>query len=397
MKPFRLLTENDVRGMTDIRLDFCQKRGITLQAHISDIHFGVMDAETEYNILKEQFIDRIKDIPLDIISIDGDLFNKLDMSNTDAVLYASLFVADIVNICKINRQNGINTVFVLLMGTKNHDAGQLRLFYHYLNDPDIDIRIVENIQFEYINGMKILCIPELYGISEEIYHQFFWESGQYDMCFMHGTIEGAVYGDNAGESMVFKPTDFGNCLGPVIAGHVHPGGCFHSFMYYNGSPIRWSFGEEGPKGFQMVLYDLDTRYYYVHLEQIASFRYDTISIDQLLTSDPKDVIDYINALKDKENIDYLRLKCRVNADNQDSIKIIQEYYRTNKTIKFKLEKMLGPDEKSLDEQTSEMYERYKYIYDKSMSPYDILARFIQDNEPDIIISGEDIKQLILDI
>lgn len=397
MKPFRLLTENDVRGMTDIRLDFCQKRGITLQAHISDIHFGVMDAETEYNILKEQFIDRIKDIPLDIISIDGDLFNKLDMSNTDAVLYASLFVADIVNICKINRQNGINTVFVLLMGTKNHDAGQLRLFYHYLNDPDIDIRIVENIQFEYINGMKILCIPELYGISEEIYHQFFWESGQYDMCFMHGTIEGAVYGDNAGESMVFKPSDFGNCLGPVIAGHVHPGGCFHSFMYYNGSPIRWSFGEEGPKGFQMVLYDLDTRYYYVHLEQIASFRYDTISIDQLLTSDPKDVIDYINALKDKENIDYLRLKCRVNADNQDSIKIIQEYYRTNKTIKFKLEKMLGPDEKSLDEQTSEMYERYKYIYDKSMSPYDILARFIQDNEPDIIISGEDIKQLILDI
>ena len=245
--------------------------------------------------------------------------------------------------------------------------------------------------------MKILCIPELYGISEEIYHQFFWESGQYDMCFMHGTIEGSVYGDNAGESMVFKPSDFGNCLGPVIAGHVHPGGCFHSFMYYNGSPIRWSFGEEGPKGFQMVLYDLDTRYYYVHLEQIASFRYDTISIDQLLTSDPKDVIDYINALKDKENIDYLRLKCRVNPDNQDSIKIIQEYYRTNKTIKFKLEKMLGPDEKSLDEQTSEMYERYKYIYDKSMSPYDILARFIQDNEPDIIISGEDIKQLILDI
>lgn len=395
MKPFRLLTENDVRGMTDIRLEYCQKRGISLQAHISDIHFGVMDAETEYNILKEQFINRIKDIPLDIISIDGDLFNKLDMSNTDAVLYASLFVADIVNICKANRQKGINTVFVLLMGTKNHDAGQLRLFYHYLEDPDIDIRIVENIQFEYINGMKILCIPELYGISKEIYHQFFWESGQYDMCFMHGTIEGAVYGDNAGESMVFRPGDFGNCLGPVIAGHVHPGGCYHTFMYYNGSPVRWSFGEESPKGFQMVLYDLDTRYYYVHLEQILSFRYDTISIDDILISDPKDVIDYINTLKAKENIDYLRLKCRVTDENQDMLKIIQEYYRTNKTIKFKLEKLLNPGEKSFDQQTTEMYEKYSYIYDKSMDAYDILARFIHDNEPDVIISGEDIKQLVL--
>ena len=44
---------------------------------------------------------------------------------------------------------------------------------------------------------------------------------------------------------------------------------------------------------------------------------------------------------------------------------------------------------------TEMYEKYSYIYDKSMDAYDILARFIHDNEPDVIISGEDIKQLVL--
>lgn len=396
MKPFRFITDEEIHSYDTLKAKYPYRRGTSIQCHISDIHFGVMDAQTEYNILKEQYINRIKDIPLDIISIDGDLFNKLDMSNTDSCLYASLLVADIVSICKNNRRNGIPTVFVMLAGTKNHDAGQLRLFYHYLNDPELDIRIVEQIQFEYINGMKILCIPELYGVPEEVYTQFLYGSGPYDMCFMHGTVQGAVYGNNAGESRLFKENDFGLCYGPVIAGHVHPGGCFNSFMYYNGSPIRWSFGEEGPKGFQIVLYDMDTRKYYVYLEQIVSFRYDTISIDDIICTDPKKVIEYIDNLKAKENIDYIRLKCKQTPDNDSNLKILQEYYRTNRTVKFKLDKVMSADEKTIAEKNQDLYNKYSYVFDKSMSAYDILARFIMDNEDGIFISGEDIKKLVLE-
>lgn len=396
MKPFRFINDKDITSYDVLMQKYPYKRGTSLQCHISDIHFGVMDAQLEYKILKEQYIDRIKDLPLDIISIDGDLFNKLDMSNTDSCLYASLLVADIVSICKNNRKMGIPTVFIILAGTKNHDAGQLRLFYHYLNDPDLDIRIVEQIQFEYVNGMKILCIPELYGIAENIYQQFLYGMGPYDMCFMHGTVQGAVYGDNAGESRLFRPEDFGFCMGPVIAGHVHPGGCFNSFMYYNGSPIRWSFGEEGPKGFQIVLYDMDTRKYYIYLEQIASFRYDTITIDELLCTDPKKVIEYIDNLKAKENIDYIRLKCKLTPDLEPNMKIIQEYYRTNKTVKFKIDKVMTDEEKSIAEKNTDLYNKYSYVFDKSMSAYDILARYIMDNEDGIFITGEDIKKLVLD-
>ena len=39
---------------------------------------------------------------------------------------------------------------VLIHGTYQHDADQLKLFYHYLEDPTIDMRIVTNIQMEYI-------------------------------------------------------------------------------------------------------------------------------------------------------------------------------------------------------------------------------------------------------
>lgn len=396
MKPIRFIDDETIQDYDTLVKKYPYKRGTSLQCHISDIHFGVMDAQLEYKILKEQYIDRIKDLPLDIISIDGDLFNKLDMSNTDSCLYASLLVADIVSICKNNRKMGIPTVFIILAGTKNHDAGQLRLFYHYLNDPDLDIRIIEQIQFEYVNGMKILCIPELYGIAENIYQQFLYGMGPYDMCFMHGTVQGAVYGDNAGESRLFRPEDFGLCMGPVIAGHVHPGGCFNSFMYYNGSPIRWSFGEEGPKGFQIVLYDMDTRKYYIYLEQIASFRYDTITIDELLCTDPKKVIEYIDNLKAKENIDYIRLKCKLTPDLEPNMKIIQEYYRTNKTVKFKIDKVMTDEEKSIAEKNTDLYNKYSYVFDKSMSAYDILARYIMDNEDGIFITGEDIKKLVLD-
>ena len=122
MKPFRVgLNKDDYY----YDLSYATRRGITLQAHISDIHFGVMNPKVEFDILKEQFINKIKGIPLDCISIDGDLFDRLFTSNTDAILYANLFFRELYNICKYNKQLGIHTVLVLLLGTRNHDTEQI--------------------------------------------------------------------------------------------------------------------------------------------------------------------------------------------------------------------------------------------------------------------------------
>ena len=257
MRPFHYTT-----SLSNINLEYTTKRGISMQAHISDLHFGKIDPKVEFNILKEQFIDRIKDLPLDCISIDGDFFDRLFMSNTDTTLYANLFFKELYNVCKNNAKRGIHTVLILILGTKNHDADQLRLFYPYLKDKEVDLRIVETIQFQYINGCRVLCIPELYNVTDDEYSKVLYESGAYDMVFMHGSIEGAIYDNKMGESKIFSPSDFSCCMGPVVAGHVHTGPAVHGFCYYNGSPIRWNFGEEETKGFQLVLYDMDTRYYY---------------------------------------------------------------------------------------------------------------------------------------
>lgn len=392
MRPFHYTT-----SLSNINLEYTTKRGISMQAHISDLHFGKIDPKVEFNILKEQFIDRIKDLPLDCISIDGDFFDRLFMSNTDTTLYANLFFKELYNVCKNNAKRGIHTVLILILGTKNHDADQLRLFYPYLEDKEVDLRIVETIQFQYINGCRVLCIPELYNVTDDEYSKVLYESGAYDMVFMHGSIEGAIYDNKMGESKIFNPSDFSCCMGPVVAGHVHTGPAVHGFCYYNGSPIRWNFGEEETKGFQLVLYDMDTRYYYIHKEPVHSFRYDTISIDDIIMTDPQKVISYINDLREKEGIDYIRLKCVSNYDTQDALNIIKEYYRTDKTVKFKFDKEMSPDEKSFDQQTVEMYDKYSYLFDKSMSTYEIFARFINDNQSDIIVTADDIINALKEI
>ena len=372
-------------------------RGISLQVHISDIHFGIIDPKVEYDILHEQFISKIKDLPLDCISIDGDLFDRLYTANTDATLYANLFFRDLYDICVSNRKNNINTVLVLLMGTRNHDSDQLRLFYPYLNDPNIDLRIVEKIQFEYINGCRVLCIPELYNVSEDEYTKYLYQSGLYDMIFMHGSIEGAVYDNKMQESKMFTPDDFGFCMGPVIAGHIHTGPSLHGYCFYNGSPIRWNFGEEETKGFQIVLYDMNTKYYYIHKEPIYSFKYDTISIDDIIMSDPKDIIKYINDLREKDNIDHIRLKCVSTMDTQDNINILKEYYRTDKTVKWKIIKEQDLEKESFDKKTKELYDHYSYFFNKSMSPYEILARFVNESQSDIIVSADQIINALREI
>lgn len=390
IKPFTIGTTED-QNKQFYDLSRKTKRGVSLQAHIADIHFGVMDPKTEYDILCEQFVNVIQQLRLDVISIDGDIFYRLMTGNSDAILYANLLVKQLVDKCIRD-----NTTLVIIAGTKQHDAGQLKIFYPYMNDSNLDIRIVENIRFEYIKGLRILCIPELYGVPEDVYQSYLFGSGLYDMCFMHGTIHGAVYGDNVGQGRLFRIEDFCNCMGPIISGHVHTGGCFDKYFYYTGSPIRWSFGEEGEKGFLLVLYDMDSKYHYTYLQPIKSFRYDTIDIDDIIMSDPKDIIEYINGLKN-QGINYIRLKCTSMADTDNNIKVIKDYYKTDQTIKFKIEKMKGFEKQKLTEETEALYDKYSYIFDKSMSPYEILARYISDNSTDIIVSAKQIEDLVKDI
>lgn len=363
-------------------------RGTLIEAHIADLHFGAFDPKLQFEILKEQVLSKLMMIyKLDVIVIDGDIFDHKVMSNSDAAMYACLFVDQLVNIARSK-----NSTLVILHGTYSHDYDQLKLFYHYMEDKTVDVRIVTSIKFEYIKGAKILCIPELYGIDESIYRKMFFESGWYDEAFVHGTFKGAVYGDNVGNGRLLTPQDFIYCKGVAIAGHVHKSGCFNSFFYYCGCPYRWKFGEEEEKGFLLLAHDLDSQIHHVHFEPIISFRYDTIYLDTLVSEDPKNIIDYINRLKSEQGIDFIKVRFRVPVPGYNQT-IINNYYRNNQNTFVEFMDVKEAEEYKKEEKLKQN-SQYNYLMDNSISDFERFVRYVNESEGYEFITVQKLSELL---
>jgi len=376
-------------------------RPILREIHTADIHFGVngIDPKLQYDILEEQFYSKLDNMEFDIISINGDLFDHKGMTNSSMTTYAAMSVSRIVNICK--KKNNRPT-FVILDGTDSHDAGQLSLFYHYLKDPDIDIRIVRKLQFEYIKGAKILCIPEMYNMGEEYYNHFLKHSGLYDGVFMHGMIKGAVHqqgsdGLNTYKAPTFSIQDFNNCLGPIISGHVHIPGCFNKYMYYSGSPLRFRHGEEEEKGFLILLHNLNDQSHYVHFEPIKSFVYKTIYLDDIINQELKLISDFILDMKNK---DIYNLRIKFNKPLSDielnNLGLLKSYFRNRGDINFDYSSKEKLEEQKMMEELNNKHSKYDFIFDDKLTPEQIFIMYVNTNEESEFITLEEFQNILDD-
>ena len=76
-------------------------RGSLIEIHLADLHFGAFDPAKQYAILMDQVYTKIEALPkVDIISIDGDIFDHKVMSNSDTALYATKFIDQLVHLSK---------------------------------------------------------------------------------------------------------------------------------------------------------------------------------------------------------------------------------------------------------------------------------------------------------
>lgn len=359
---------------------------------IADIHFGCNESpEYMYNQLKIQFIDRLYKIDFDIVSICGDLFDSKFMSNNVAITYALLFIDELVKLCSYK-----NATLILLAGTLSHDANQLSLFYHYMNNPSVDVRIIEKIQFENIKGLRVLCIPELYGISEEEYNNILYYSKGYDICFLHGTYKNSYKGSeiatlNSNHAPVFGINHFDNCAGVILMGHYHIPSVYDGYAYYNGSAFRFRFGEEEEKGFLITLYNKYTRQHYTELIPIKSHTYSTININHLLNEDPKKIIDWIKSEKQNRNIDFIRVQFNNAGQNMD---IVRNYFRTSPNIKLHELDRKDKQMQQIDQEILEKNQEYSYILDTSINDYDKFVMYMNQNEGYDFITSEELINLL---
>lgn len=366
-----------------------QNRGQLISVHIADLHFAAFNPQEQYKILHEQFVNKIQNFPrIDIISVDGDIFDHKLMGNSNGIYYASMIIDELVNIAREK-----NATLLLLHGTYSHDADQLKLFYHYTEDKTVDVRIINTIRFEIIKNARILCIPELYGVPEEVYQDIFHHEGWYDECFLHGTFEGAVYGDTVNANgRLFHLQDFNMCTGLMLAGHVHKPGCFQKYFYYCGTPYRYKFGEEEDKGFLIVMHDLDTNYFDVHFETITSSTYVTIELDDIISSDPNQVIKYIDNLKQDRGIDYLKIKFKKPVENSNKV-IINSYYRNSRTTFVEFMNVLE-EQKAKAESSGMIDGDLAFLLDDKMDGMEKFVRYVNIQEGCEYITVDKLKSIL---
>ena len=329
---------------------------------------------------------------LDIVSINGDIFDHKFMASSEAVIYAINFIQRLIDICKRK-----NTTIILISGTGSHDADQLKLFTPFLNQ-GCNIYIIFEAQFIYVKGKRILCVPEMYNMGKKYYEDLMYFDGLYDSCYMHGSFVGAVIGKNqrdldSNREPVFDMEDFRCCLGPIISGHNHVNSIYKKHFHYCGSPIRWCFGEENDKGFLILIHNIHTRQYIVHLEPIYSFIYSTINLDDILNTDPQNIIHHIENLKNN-GIDKLRVIFTKN--DVEKIALIKNYFHNKRDIKIKTDFELTNIEEKLEEMNTQ-FTQYSYLFDKNLSATEKLVQYINQEENSTIWTAESLTKFIKEL
>lgn len=208
---------------------------------------------------------------------------------------------------------------------------------------------------------------------------------------MHGTFKGAVYGDNAGEGRLFTIDDFSHCLGFMISGHVHIPGCYNKYFYYCGSPIRWCHGEEQEKGFLLSCINLDTMSHYVDFVPIESFKYKTIDLDDIISEDPQEVIQYINNLKEKEGIDFIKVRFNSSVSNANKI-VINNYYKShdNTTVEF----MSTQEEQLKKAELQNIMEQYNFILDSNLTDEQKFCMYVNEQEGYEFITVQKLTEIL---
>ena len=162
-------------------------------------------------------------------------------------------------------------------------------------------------------------------------------------------------------------------------------------MYYNGSPLRFSFGEEQTKGFLVTLYNRSTRMHYTELVPIDSYIYNTINIDHLINEDPKKIIQYIKEIKESKGIDFIRVQFNNSNENMN---VVRAYFRNIGNVKLQ---ELNKNEKQhqiIDQQVLEQNQQYSYILDKEIDDYSKFVMYINQNEGFDFITVDELVNLL---
>lgn len=363
--------------------------------HISDIHIGAIKADDALYQIQKMFLDKIEKIEkVDAIFIAGDLFDTRILVNSR---HFKTFVIFFTSLLKIAKEK--NVKIRIIKGTESHDYKQLEYIQPLVSKSDVDCKIFNTVAKEQLfDDVKVLYLPEEYMEDKDEFYKDFLDD-MYDLIVMHGVVtetcfqaanqESAVTMSKAPVLDTKKLMEI--CQGPVLAGHIHTKTIIKKFVYYSGSFFRWAFGEEEPKGWNLVEYeDGDYRVTFIENELADKFVTTAISIKDDMNDIPT-IIDDLSRQYDRIVGNGVKYRLIFNIpsifEKPDLlIRTVNEFFSKRDNVKVVIRDNSKVKEKSkTDERLRILYDKYEKVLSKNTSLEEKIHHFVK------IKNGKDIS------
>lgn len=339
--------------------------------NISDIHIGKKDDMR----LKEEleiFFDYLKDTEnIDMITISGDLFDRVLTANEYGTTLALEFIQRLIDLY-------IPEIDIrIIKGTRSHDFNQLDILKVFKEKAGSHFKIIEKNEVEVFNGYKILYLPEEYPTDYDDFYKenlLGVEDKVYDFIIGHGMIDFIAftgYEDDSENRVHGTPAHKADDLirvtkGPIIFGHIHEKQEYKDKIYYTGSYSRYSFDTPSEKGF--MVFDIDdddpSKFKMTFIENTKAPTYAVLDIDKLNLEGVDDHVKYIKELSDK--YDFVKIKTG-NKANLDIARAL-----TEKDSSIKVQSV------NKEKETIKVDPKYEYILKKELPLNETIRKFMNE-------------------
>ena len=339
--------------------------------NISDIHIGKKDDMR----LKEEleiFFDYLKDTEnIDMITLSGDLFDRVLTANEYGTTLALEFIQRLIELY-------IPEIDIrIIKGTRSHDFNQLDILKVFKEKAGSHFKIIEKNEVEVFNGYKMLYLPEEYPTDYDDFYKenlLGVEDKVYDFIIGHGMIDFIAftgYEDDSENRVHGTPTHKADDLirvtkGPIIFGHIHEKQEYKDKIYYTGSYSRYSFDTPSEKGF--MVFDIDdddpSKFKMTFIENTKAPTYAVLDIDKLNLEGVDDHVKYIKELSDK--YDFVKIKTG-NKANLDIARAL-----TEKDSSIKVQSV------NKEKETIKVDPKYEYILKKELPLNETIRKFMNE-------------------
>lgn len=324
----------------------------------SDIHLGHKRTPTEHiiaNFKKYIFNDENKDI--DVLFINGDLFDRLLDLNSSEVHEIIVFFNILLDYCYKN-----NIYLRVLEGTPSHDWQQNHVLVKMndIRENKVNLKYFKVLDIEYIDRISkyVLYIPDEWindhnELEKQIENKLKEHNiDKVDMAMLHGQFEYQIKGHK--NVFYFKENYFLSKVKSYIhIGHHHVYSKFDRIIA-NGSFERLAFGEESPKGY-VVVYNNDFKF----IENLSSYVYKTFLIEK-----EKELERVFKEIEKLPKNSYIRLQINENINyDYNAIKLrYSDYIIKIVKIHELVNSMLDETEDSIEIETFSIENLKSYLY-----------------------------------